>query len=235
VEAFTVTNQKEYSMNSLSKSMCALAVGLAFSAGAMGAMSKDEFKAGKTRIADEYKTAKAACASQSANAKDICMAEAKGKEKVAKAELDAGYKPSAKADANVGVAKADAAYSVAKEKCDDMSSADKKACMDSAKSAHAKAKADASATMKSTPVAAGTKREGAGDYVEDSVITTKVKAALIEEPALKSTDIKVITTKGVVQLSGFVGTAAAVDKAAVVAAGVKGATSVKNDLVVKGK
>jgi len=52
-------------------------------------MSKDEYKAGKDKIAAEYKSAKAGCDSLSANAKDVCIAEAKGKQKVAKAELEA--------------------------------------------------------------------------------------------------------------------------------------------------
>ena len=55
-------------------------------------MSKDEYKAGKDKVAAEYKSAEAGCDSLSANAKDVCMAEAKGKQKVAKAELEASAK-----------------------------------------------------------------------------------------------------------------------------------------------
>lgn len=72
-----------------------------------------------------------------------------------------------------------------------------------------------------------------GDYVDDSVITTKVKTAIFNEPALKTLQITVVTFKGEVQLSGFVDTAQSVTKAGEVARSVKGVTSVKNDLIVK--
>jgi osmotically-inducible protein OsmY len=65
------------------------------------------------------------------------------------------------------------------------------------------------------------------------VITTKVKAAILKEPTLKSYEVNVETYKGVVQLSGFVGTQAEVIKAAGLASSVKGVVSVKNDLRVK--
>lgn len=78
-------------------------------------------------------------------------------------------------------------------------------------------------------------KEGTGEYIDDSVITTKVKAAVLNEPSLKVAEINVETFKGVVQLSGFVSDAADVPKAAEVARGVKGVTSVKNALIVKGR
>lgn len=78
-------------------------------------------------------------------------------------------------------------------------------------------------------------KEGTGEYIDDSVITTKVKAAVLNEPTLKVAEINVETFKGVVQLSGFVKDAADVPKAAEVARGVKGVTSVKNSLIVKGR
>jgi osmotically-inducible protein OsmY len=77
--------------------------------------------------------------------------------------------------------------------------------------------------------------EGTGEYIDDSVITTKVKAAVLNEPSLKSAEINVETFKGVVQLSGFVGSQAAIDKAVEVARGVKGVQSVKNDMRIKGQ
>lgn len=73
-------------------------------------------------------------------------------------------------------------------------------------------------------------REGTGEYVDDSVITTKVKAAIFNEPTLKSAEINVETFKGVVQLSGFVNSHADIDKAVAIARGVKGVQSVKNDM-----
>ena len=77
------------------------------------------------------------------------------------------------------------------------------------------------------------KQEGAGEYIDDSFITTKVKAAMVNEPSLKATEINVETFKGIVQLSGFVSSQAAIDKAVLVTQGVKGVKSVKNDMRVK--
>ena len=76
-------------------------------------------------------------------------------------------------------------------------------------------------------------RESTGEYVDDSVITTKVKALLAEDDFLKSFKISVETFKGVVQLSGFVNSQQAVDKAGQIAGSVKGVSSVKNNLIVK--
>lgn len=73
-------------------------------------------------------------------------------------------------------------------------------------------------------------KEGSGEYVDDSVITTKVKAAIFNEPTLKSAEINVETFKGVVQLSGFVNSQSDINKAVEVARGVNGVQSVKNDM-----
>jgi osmotically-inducible protein OsmY len=81
--------------------------------------------------------------------------------------------------------------------------------------------------------AATSKQEGTGEYIDDSVLTTKVKAAVFNEPSLKSTEINVETFKGVVQLSGFVNSQADINKAADIARGVNGVKSVKNDMRVK--
>ena len=81
--------------------------------------------------------------------------------------------------------------------------------------------------------ASTSKQEGAGEYVDDSVITTKVKSQLAADDFLKSFQISVETYKGIVQLSGFVGSQMAVNKAGEIARGVKGVKSVKNDLIVK--
>jgi hyperosmotically inducible protein len=77
------------------------------------------------------------------------------------------------------------------------------------------------------------KQEGTGEYIDDSIITTKVKAAVLAEPTLKSMEISVETFKGIVQLSGFVSSQAAAYKAVAVARGVAGVRSVKNDMLVK--
>jgi osmotically-inducible protein OsmY len=77
------------------------------------------------------------------------------------------------------------------------------------------------------------KQEGTGEYVDDTVITTKVKAAILDEPTLKSAEINVETFKGVVQLSGFVSSPAAENTAVSVARKVPGVKSVKNDMRLK--
>ena len=76
-------------------------------------------------------------------------------------------------------------------------------------------------------------RESTGEYVDDSVITTKVKAAIFNDPSLKVFQINVETFKGEVQLSGSVDSAQIVNRAGEVARSVGGVKSVKNDLIVK--
>jgi osmotically-inducible protein OsmY len=76
-------------------------------------------------------------------------------------------------------------------------------------------------------------RESSGEYVDDSAITTRVKAAIFDDPSLKVLQINVETFKGEVQLSGFVDSAQNVRKAGEVARSVRGVKSVKNDLIVK--
>lgn len=77
------------------------------------------------------------------------------------------------------------------------------------------------------------KHESTGQYVEDAVITTSVKAAILNEPTLKVTEINVETFKGIVQLSGFVRSEANIATALNVTRGVKGVKSVKNDMRLK--
>lgn len=81
--------------------------------------------------------------------------------------------------------------------------------------------------------ASSAKQEGIGEYFDDTVITTKVKAAIFNEPTLKSTEINVETFKGIVQLGGFVSSRADISKAVELARSVKGVTSVKNDMRLK--
>ena len=81
--------------------------------------------------------------------------------------------------------------------------------------------------------ASTSKQEGTGEYFDDSAITTKVKAAILNEPTLKVAEINVETFKGVVQLSGFVSSQAAINKAVEVTRHVNGVKSVKNDMRVK--
>ena len=76
-------------------------------------------------------------------------------------------------------------------------------------------------------------REGTGEYVDDTVITTKVKAAVFGEPTLKSSEINVETFKGTVQLTGFVSSRADINKAVDLARAVQGVKSVRNDMHLK--
>ena len=75
--------------------------------------------------------------------------------------------------------------------------------------------------------------ESAGQYVDDTAITAKVKGAILNEPTLKSAEINVETFKGRVQLSGFVSSPEKIDRAVQVAQSVNGVTSVANDMRVK--
>jgi osmotically-inducible protein OsmY len=84
-----------------------------------------------------------------------------------------------------------------------------------------------------TACAGSLKHESTGQYVDNSVITTKVKAAIFKEPSLKTLQINVKTYKAVVQLSGFVDSKQSITRAGEIARGVEGVESVENDLVVK--
>jgi hyperosmotically inducible protein len=88
--------------------------------------------------------------------------------------------------------------------------------------------------LASTMGCAGTSTtESTGEYIDDAVLTTKVKAAILDQPPLKSSEIHVVTFKGTVYLSGFVASQANIDKAVEVARGVYGVKSVKNDMRLK--
>jgi hypothetical protein len=105
-------------------------------------MSKADFSAAKTRISSEYKADKAMCQQLAGNAKDICIEEGKAKEKVAKADLTFNYTGKAADKVKVSTVKADTSYSVAKEKCDDLSGVPKTTCRTEAKAIHTKTIAD---------------------------------------------------------------------------------------------
>lgn len=125
------------------KTTLCIAILLALPVARAASMAEADFKAAKIRISSEYKAQKTACGSLAGNANDICEQEAKGNEKVALAELEYNYtgKP---ADHNKLVtARAEAAYEVAKEKCDDMAGNAKDVCVKEAKAVEAKALADA--------------------------------------------------------------------------------------------
>jgi hypothetical protein len=165
-------------MKKLNINAIALAFTVAFSASAMaeGVMAEIDFKAAKEKIAAEYKLAKAGCSPLSGNTKDICVAAAKGNMNVAEAELHAGDQPSLKASYEVSVARAEADYAVANERCDDKGGNIKDVCVKEAKAAQAIAKADAMARMKSADAKANIKAAVAYSDAEKKTIDAQKDA-----------------------------------------------------------
>jgi hypothetical protein len=106
-------------------------------------ISKDAYETANKNAEAQYKMDKDACSSRSGNAKDICLADATGREKVAKADADAAYQNTPKAREGARVTRAEATYSVAKEKCDNLSGNSKDVCVKEADAVLVKAKADA--------------------------------------------------------------------------------------------
>jgi hypothetical protein len=138
-------------MKNLNTSVLALAIGLALSSGAWAdAMSKKQYKSLDKSIDARYKTAKKSCDSLSGNAEDICEAEAKGTRNTAKAELKYNYNPTNKALYKARAAKAEATYSVANQKCDDLEGNAEDVCEQEAKAAKVQEAAAAEAQMKTS-------------------------------------------------------------------------------------
>ncbi len=106
-------------------------------------ISKDAYDVAVRNADAQSKMDKDACSPRSGNAKDICLAEANGKEKVAKAEAEAAYRNTPKERESARVARAEATYSVGKEKCDDLAGNAKDVCVKEADAVLVKAKADA--------------------------------------------------------------------------------------------
>ena len=116
--------------------------------GTASALTNADVKLENDRIADRFSTDKADCRDLKANAKDICMARAKGTNAVLKAELDVRRSDTPKSRYNLRIARAEAEYNVASEKCDDLAGHPKNVCVKDAKAALTAAKADAKADMK---------------------------------------------------------------------------------------
>ncbi|MES2546269.1 MAG: hypothetical protein V4575_01100 [Pseudomonadota bacterium] len=110
------------------------------------AITKDKYQFLEKNIESEYESAKKRCEKLQANAGDICLAELKGQKSVSKAELKLKYEPTLENEVDARIAKAEAEYSVAKEKCDDVK--EKSSCNELAVSAKDKAIADARAMKK---------------------------------------------------------------------------------------
>jgi hypothetical protein len=167
-------------MNKRNMTAMAVTIGLVFSAGVMAqTMSKDTYKAAEDSIAAEYKSDEANCGSLSGNTKDICIAEAKGKEKAARAELALRNEPTAKNRYDALIAKAEADYAVAIEKCDEKTGNDKDICVKEAKAVETRVKADAEARMKTSAAntAASEKSAEAGMKAKEEGIAARQKAA----------------------------------------------------------
>jgi hypothetical protein len=132
-------------MRKLDIAASAAAIAFLFNAGVVAAqiMSKSDYKSRRDGIAADYRSARANCGALSGNAKDVCMAEAKGKDGVARAELELEYKPSPKTHYYLSIARANADYAVAKEKCDDRAGNDRKVCLENAKAERSRARAEA--------------------------------------------------------------------------------------------
>jgi hypothetical protein len=125
------------------------AIGLAMSAGAMGAaISEAQYKTTGESISARHQSDEAACLAMAGNTKDVCTAEANGRESVAKAELELSFVDSDKHRYDVAMAKANAAYAIANEKCDDVAGNAQDVCRKQAQSAEVAAKADAERIQK---------------------------------------------------------------------------------------
>lgn len=127
----------------LSAFMAATLLALSMTPVQAATTTQAEYKASQSRIAAEYKVSKEACSAKSGNAKDICIEEAKAHEKVAQAELTHAYTGKAKDRTKLLVTRAETAYEVAKEKCDDKAGNAEDVCVKEAKAQRTKALADA--------------------------------------------------------------------------------------------
>lgn len=193
------------------------------------------YKAAKDKAESDYKVAKDNCKSLKHNAKDVCKEEAKVAQ--ARADLDATkqYQNTPKDVEKAEKKLADAEFSLAKERCDDMSGSAKSTCRSDAKSAHKTALANAGATSTTSNIAQATRDTGTkiADTASDTIITTKVKAEMAADPVVKAMDVHVETQKGIVMLSGFVPSKAEADKAVELARKVEGVQEVKSSLQIK--
>ncbi len=125
-------------------------------------ITKDAYDVAIRNADAQYKVDKDACSSRSGNAKDICLAEASGREMVAKSDAEAAYANTPKARESARVARGEATYNVAKEKCDELAGNAKDVCLKEADAALVKAKADA----KVDRVAADTSKDAATKQAE---------------------------------------------------------------------
>ncbi|MBI2801077.1 MAG: hypothetical protein HYX63_12510 [Gammaproteobacteria bacterium] len=149
-------------------------------------MSQESYKMAKTNADTEYKIEKNACSSRSGNAEDICVAEAKGKANVAKAEAEAAYDNTPKTREAARVARAEARYDVAIEKCDDLAGNPKDVCVKEGKAALVQGTADAKVdrVTADTRNEAATKQTDARDEANAEKHDANTKVALEKCDAL---------------------------------------------------
>jgi hypothetical protein len=118
---------------------------VAMSAAATAAMTRDEYKAGKARIAAEYEAERQKCGERIGNATDVCVALARGMRKASTAELEAAYKPGPRGNYEAANARADAEYGIATKRCGYKEGEERKECLKDAKAAQQLAKNEAKA------------------------------------------------------------------------------------------
>jgi len=133
-------------LNVITVSICTAMSGVAFAQN----LSENDYKAEKDKIVLQYKTAKSACDSLSGNRNEICAVEAKGKENIAIAELEFSYKPTKKNNFDASVVKAEAGYSLAKQRCSDFAGNTKDVCLKEAQAGRTIARADALVQLKTS-------------------------------------------------------------------------------------
>jgi hypothetical protein len=149
-------------------------------------ISKENYAAAKKDADAQYKIDKDSCSKLAGNAKDICVAEAKGKDDVAKADAEAAYENTPKAREGARVARADATYNVAIEKCDDLAGNRKDVCVQEAKAQLVKGKADAKVDRVATETRndASTKQADAGKEANEAKRDAEYKVAIEKCDAL---------------------------------------------------
>ena len=172
----------KFKLSILSAALC-----FAASTGAVAAvLSTADFKAAKGEISAVYKADKAACNALSGNAGDVCKEEAKGKEKVAIAVLEMNQEPTEKHQYDLRMTKANSAYAIAKEKCDDFAGNAKDVCHKEAKSALVAAQADAKVAEKTADANATANKKSA-----DANATANKKSADANATArAKTTEVR---------------------------------------------
>lgn len=135
----------------LGQALLAVMLGAAAMAQAAPAMSKDAMQAQKKSITANYDAAEARCKLRKGLDRDVCVAAAKGEREVAEAELAQRYEPSVRNDEKLRLARADAAFEVAREKCEQYEGDAKDVCRKDAKAVQAAAHAQAKLQTPAAP------------------------------------------------------------------------------------